>query len=42
VALLPAAKHNPPREAPEATLAVVTDFVSRVSQTNGWAVPPEK
>jgi pimeloyl-ACP methyl ester carboxylesterase len=30
VALLPGAKHNPPREAPEATLGVVADFVETV------------
>jgi pimeloyl-ACP methyl ester carboxylesterase len=39
VALLPGASHNPPREAPEATLAVISDFVSRVSLANDWAVP---
>jgi pimeloyl-ACP methyl ester carboxylesterase len=35
-AVLSDAKHNPPREAPEATLAVISDFVSRVSQANDW------
>jgi pimeloyl-ACP methyl ester carboxylesterase len=30
VALLPGAKHSPQREAPEATLAAVSDFVARV------------
>jgi len=37
VALLAGAKHNPPRESPEATLRVISDFVARVLRINGWA-----
>jgi pimeloyl-ACP methyl ester carboxylesterase len=36
VAWLPGAKHAPQREAPEVTLDVVTDFVSRVLRANDW------
>jgi pimeloyl-ACP methyl ester carboxylesterase len=36
VALLPDAKHNPQREAPEVTLNVISDFVTRVMQANAW------
>jgi pimeloyl-ACP methyl ester carboxylesterase len=36
VALLPDAKHNPSREAPEATLAMITEFVGRVLSANDW------
>lgn len=36
VALLPGAKHSPHREAPEATLAAVTDFAAHVLANNGW------
>ena len=32
VALLPGARHSPQREAPEATMRVVTDFISRLLQ----------
>ena len=35
VALLPGARHSPQREAPEATLKVISDFVTRVSRANG-------
>ena len=38
VALLPKVKHSPQREAPEATLKAVTDFVARVLQANKWVV----
>jgi predicted alpha/beta-hydrolase family hydrolase len=34
VALLQDAKHNPQREAPEMTLNVISDFVTRVMQAN--------
>jgi pimeloyl-ACP methyl ester carboxylesterase len=37
VALLPGAKHSPQREAPEATLKAVVDFVARVLRINDWA-----
>ena len=30
VALLPGARHSPPRDAPEATLAAIAEFVARV------------
>ncbi len=36
VALLPGAKHSPQREAPEATLAAIADFVARALQANDW------
>jgi pimeloyl-ACP methyl ester carboxylesterase len=36
VALLPGAKHSPQREAPEATLEVISDFVARVLAANKW------
>jgi hypothetical protein len=32
VALLPGAKHVPQREAPEATLKTIVEFIDRVSQ----------
>ena len=38
VALLKGAQHSPQREAPEATLQSVTEFVSRVLEANEWAV----
>jgi pimeloyl-ACP methyl ester carboxylesterase len=36
VALLPGAKHSPQREAPEATLKIIAEFVARVMQANAW------
>jgi pimeloyl-ACP methyl ester carboxylesterase len=36
VALLPGARHSPQREAPEPTLAAITDFVARALQANEW------
>ncbi|MCF8478513.1 MAG: alpha/beta hydrolase [Pseudolabrys sp.] len=36
VALLPGAKHSPQREAPEATLKAISEFVARVSLMNAW------
>jgi pimeloyl-ACP methyl ester carboxylesterase len=42
VALLRGAKHNPQREAPETTLAVISEFVTRVSQANDWAAARER
>jgi pimeloyl-ACP methyl ester carboxylesterase len=36
VALLPGARHSPPREAPEPTLKAITEFVARVAQANEW------
>jgi pimeloyl-ACP methyl ester carboxylesterase len=36
VALLPGIRHSPQREAPEATLNVTADFVTRVSRANAW------
>jgi len=36
VALLPGVKHSPQREAPEATLKVIADFVARVLAANEW------
>jgi pimeloyl-ACP methyl ester carboxylesterase len=38
VALLPGAKHSPQREAPEATLKAITEFVTRVLVANDWRV----
>jgi pimeloyl-ACP methyl ester carboxylesterase len=38
VALLPDAKHSPQREAPEATLKTITDFVGRVLRANPASV----
>ena len=38
VALLPKVKHSPQREAPEATLQAIADFVARVQQANRWVV----
>jgi pimeloyl-ACP methyl ester carboxylesterase len=35
VALLPGARHSPQREAPEATLKAIADFVARVLAANG-------
>ena len=36
VALLPGARHSPQRDAPEATLKAMSDFVARVLAMNGW------
>jgi pimeloyl-ACP methyl ester carboxylesterase len=36
VALLPKARHSPQRDAPEATLAVIAEFVGRVLRANEW------
>ena len=36
VALLPGANHSPQREAPEATLKAIADFVARVLAANEW------
>jgi pimeloyl-ACP methyl ester carboxylesterase len=36
VALLPKARHSPQRDAPEATLAAMGDFVGRVLAMNNW------
>jgi pimeloyl-ACP methyl ester carboxylesterase len=36
VALLPGARHSPQRDAPEATLNVVSEFVGRVLRANEW------
>jgi pimeloyl-ACP methyl ester carboxylesterase len=36
VALLPGARHSPQRDAPEATLKAVTEFVARVLAMNNW------
>jgi len=36
VALLKGAKHSPQREAPEATLKAISDFVARVLAANDW------
>lgn len=36
VALLPGARHSPQREAPEATLQTIADFVKRVLLANAW------
>jgi len=36
VALLPGARHSPQRDAPEATLTVVAEFVARVLAINEW------
>ena len=38
VALLKAARHSPQRDAPEATLSAISDFVDRVVAANNWAV----
>lgn len=35
-ALLPGARHSPQREAPEAALTVITEFVARVLRANEW------
>lgn len=37
VALLPGVKHSPQREAPEATLKTISEFVARVLEANAWA-----
>jgi pimeloyl-ACP methyl ester carboxylesterase len=37
VTLLPGARHSPQRDAPEATLTAISEFVGRVSQANDWA-----
>ena len=39
VALLKGAKHSPQRDAPDATLKAITDFVARVMQANTWPAP---
>lgn len=36
VALLPDVRHSPQRDAPEATLKAISDFVGRVARANGW------
>ncbi len=36
VALLPGARHSPQREAPEATLKAISEFVGRLSRANDW------
>ena len=36
VALLKGAKHSPQREAPDATLKTISDFVARILQANDW------
>jgi len=36
VALLPAARHSPQREAPEPTLKAISDFIARALQANEW------
>jgi pimeloyl-ACP methyl ester carboxylesterase len=36
VALLPGARHSPHRDAPEASLAAIADFVARVLRANEW------
>ena len=36
VALLPGARHSPQRDAPEATLKVTSEFVTRAVQANDW------
>jgi pimeloyl-ACP methyl ester carboxylesterase len=36
VALLPGARHSPQRDAPEATLGVISEFVKRALRANGW------
>jgi pimeloyl-ACP methyl ester carboxylesterase len=38
VALLTGAKHSPQRDASEATLKVIAEFVARVGQANAWVV----
>jgi pimeloyl-ACP methyl ester carboxylesterase len=37
VALLPGARHSPQRDAPEATLKAIAEFVARDVQANEWA-----
>jgi len=36
VALLPGVRHSPQRDAPEATLKAIADFVARDLQANDW------
>ena len=36
VALLPAARHSPQRDAPAATLEAIAEFVGRALQANEW------
>jgi len=36
VALLPGARHSPQRDAPEATLKAVSEFVARAVEANDW------
>ena len=36
VALLPGARHSPQREAPEATLKAISEFVARALRANDW------
>ena len=36
IALLSGARHAPQREAPDATLTVISDFISRVANANNW------
>ena len=36
VTLLPGAKHSPQRDAPEATLNAIAEFVARALQANEW------
>ena len=38
VALLPGARHSPQRDAPQATLKVIVDFVARVLAINEWGI----
>ena len=38
VVLLPKVKHTPQRDAPEATLNAISDFVTRALRANEWAV----
>jgi pimeloyl-ACP methyl ester carboxylesterase len=42
VALLKGAKHSPQREAPDATLKAMSDFVARILQANDWKVTGRK
>jgi hypothetical protein len=38
VALLPGARHSPQRDAPDATLQAVSEFVTDVLRVNEWAM----
>jgi pimeloyl-ACP methyl ester carboxylesterase len=38
VALLPNARYSPQRDAPEATLSAISEFIGRVVAANDWAV----